>query len=360
MEKSEISGIKIACVYIGTVVGAGFATGQEIVQFFVSFGLPGLWGILLSTLLFVLYGVLIMHLGAKFSAKSHLEILDGIKAKAPKQMMDVLIMISLFGALTAMMAGAGAVFAQQWGLPAILGSFFMGTVASLTVLRGFRGVISAVSAVVPFLLLSVFIIAGYTLLYGYGLFAFPPQAARERALMGNWFFAALLYAAYNILMSASVLAPLGGAAKNRRQIFYGAAWGGIGLGAASLFIYLAILSDFSGAGGREVPLLYLAGRISPLVTLAFTFVLLAEIYTTAVGALYGFSTRLAELGRGKTAGLICITAGLAFLASLFGFSNLVRYLYPIQGYGGLVFLILICYAGLKSWHLAKKKKRKKL
>ena len=36
----------------------------------------------------------------------------------------------------------------------------------------------------------------------------------------------------------------------------------------------------------------------------------------------------------------------AFFASLLGFSNLVRYLYPLQGYGGLIFLVALAISAL--------------
>jgi uncharacterized membrane protein YkvI len=155
-------------------------------------------------------------------------------------------------------------------------------------------------------------------------------------------------------MSAAVLAPLGAVAEDRRAVFRGGALGGIGLGAASLMIYLALTVSSAETRGLEVPLLHLAGQIAPLVGAMFSMVLLAEIYTTAVGALYGFSARLtvqfqAEERRHVTpTRLIVGVSVLAFLASLFGFSNLVSTLYPLQGYGGIVFLIALLYAKWKG------------
>jgi len=343
MNQKGVSGVKIAMVYVGTVVGAGFATGQEILQFFVRFGIGGLWGILLSTVLFVLYGVFIMQLGMAFAARSHLEVIRGIGGRSFGVVMDALIMLSLFGAVTAMLAGSGALFAQQFGVPAALGSVMMAVLTAVTVMRGLHGVINAISAVVPFLLVSVLGISVYALLSA----PLDLQAGLQISgggLMGNWLWAAILYASYNILMSASILAPLGGAASDQRAVFRGGALGGILLGGASLLIYLALSASLAETGHLEVPLLHLASRIGPLAGAFFSAVLLAEIYTTAVGSLYGFSARLAGIGS-PTASMktIAITA-LAFLASLFGFSNLVSTLYPLQGYGGILFLLVILYA----------------
>ena len=342
MEQRDVSGLKIAMVYIGTVVGAGFATGQEVLQFFVAFGFSGVWGLLLSTALFIGYGILIMQIGMKTAATGHREILPQIGGSLFQTAMDVLIMVSLFAALTAMLAGTGAMFIQQFRLPPALGNALMALATVLTVLGGLRGVIRAISAVVPFLLVSVVVISVFALIEGLPDFSAVP-AAPQRGLMGNWLWAATLYGSYNILMSAAVLAPLGAEASNRRAIFRGGALGGIGLGVASLMIFLAIGANLEVAT-LEVPILYLAAQISPLVGALFSVVLVAEIYTTAVGALYGFSARLTGLvPRGK-AGIMIGAATLAFFASLFGFSNLVRYLYPLQGYGGLLFLVALLFA----------------
>ena len=348
MEQRGVSAVKIAMVYIGTVVGAGFATGQEILQFFVSFGLGGLWGILLSTGLFILFGVLIMKIGLRLSAQSHFDVLGQIGGPLFQAAMDGLIMLSLFGGLTAMMAGTGAMFAQQLGLSPALGNALMGLLTAITVLRGLRGVIAAISAVVPFLLVSVLLISLFTLKNA------PPDfqlglGGTGSGLLGNWLWAAILYTSYNIILSASVLGPLGAEAKHRRTVLLGGALGGLGLGFASLMIYLAISASGAEVSYLEVPMLHMALQIAPIAGVLFSLVLVAEIYTTAVGALYGFSARLMERNGRQGIAKITLTVSAAFFASLLGFSNLVRYLYPLQGYGGIVLLLALLWA----WHKGK-------
>jgi len=335
-------------VYIGTVVGAGFATGQEILQFFVSFGLGGLWGALLTTGLFMFFGVVTMQIGHVLRAKSHLEVIGHVGGGRFQTVMDVLIMVSLFGALTAMMAGTGALFAQQFGISAALGSLIMGVLTVMTVLRGLGGVIHAISIVVPFLLVSVLAISVFSLTQA------PPDFTAEaahpgRGLMGNWLTAAMLYVSYNILMSVSVLGPAGGLAADRRAVWRGGVLGGAGLGAASILIYLALSGTRAETGHLEVPILYMAGGIAPAAGALYSLVLFAEIYTTAVGALYGFSARLSA-GRERRFGtrVIIGAAAGAFLVSLFGFSGLVRYMYPLQGYGGIILLIALVWVKVRG------------
>ena len=55
--------IKIAGVFIAFIIGSGFATGQEIMQFFTSNGLYSLVSILISLILFVYFGSTIISSG---------------------------------------------------------------------------------------------------------------------------------------------------------------------------------------------------------------------------------------------------------------------------------------------------------
>jgi len=346
LEKKNISALKIAAAYIGTVVGAGFATGQEILQFFAAFGLNGLWGIILATGLFILFGAIIMELGFWLNAKSHLEIIRHTGGPVFGAVMDVMISLCLFVALTAMMAGTGALFSQQFGLTGVLGNLIMAVLSVMTVLTGIRGVISAISAVVPFLLAAVIAISVFSIINT------PPVFSQSggNSFIGNWLMAAILYASYNIIMSISILGPLGASSPDKKTVIRGGVLGGFGLGAASVMIYLAICGNTSDVSNLEVPMSYIAGKVSPVVQMLYGVVLVAEIYTTAVGALYGLSARIGNIAKSpkKGSAIIIGAAIAALLASLLGFSNLVKYLYPIQGYCGIALLGSLLYIKIKS------------
>jgi uncharacterized membrane protein YkvI len=75
MTKEGVSTLRVAATYIGTIVGAGFATGQEVLQFFARFGSAGIFGLVLTTLMFMFFGYIIMDLGRKLNSRSHLKII---------------------------------------------------------------------------------------------------------------------------------------------------------------------------------------------------------------------------------------------------------------------------------------------
>ena len=334
---TEISPLKAGAAYIGTVVGAGFATGQEILQFFTNFGAKGMWGIALSTFLFICFGYIIMSVGNSRSARSHLEVIDGTGGHLLTKFMDVLITFFLFGSLTAMIAGTGAIAREQLGVSAVWGSLFMTVLTTATVLYGIDGIINSISAVVPFLLLSIAGISGYCIIKAPPIYA-EAQTAVQSGLISNWLTAAILYTSYNTVISISVLGPLGTKLSGKKAILKSAAIGGLGLGIGSAMIYAALLLNIGEAPRYEIPMLYLAG--TPLIKALYTAVLTAEIYTTAIGSLYGFTARLTSgiISPRRGVPLTLAAAATAFFASFASFSGIVKILYPLIGLGGLLLL----------------------
>lgn len=345
---SSLSIFKIASAYIGTVVGAGFASGQEVLQFFNAYGTIGILGIAISSFLFFFIGYSILMLGRNLKAKSHVDIVLFTNGEICGSFIDVIITIFLFGGLAAMIAGAGAIFKEQFLISPIWGTLVMAVVTLLTVITGTKGVINAISYVVPFLIVSVLFISIYSLLNN-------PVTGKEiqiaSALNGatpNWLVSAINYASYNLVVAIAVLTPMGSETKSKRKLFWGALLGAAGLGISMIAIYFCLLTNITDIYAMEVPMIEIAYKISFVIKTLFAIVLFAEVYTTAVGNLYGFVQRI-PLKLSKTY-IIVITTFFAFMVGQLGFSNMVKYLYPVVGYGGIIF-----FAGVVYVWIAKRK-----
>lgn len=358
--------LRVAATYVGTVVGAGFASGQEILRFFGGFGPLGLVGVGLATVMLIGYGILVMELGRRTGARSHREVLAVVCGRRLAPVADVGLSALLLACLGVMLAAGGAIAAEQWGLPYGLGATAMAVLTALTVLAGLHGLMAANGFVVPVLILAVAGLTGATLLrHGLTLPAVPvlPQPAAAP----HWQLAALLYAGYNLVLSIAVLAPLGAQVGDRRALAGGGILGGLVLGLLGTGILLA-LGSHPEAGRQEIPLLYLA-RLQPRpVAALYTLVLWAEIYTTAIACAFGVTQRLAALGGGHSAGpagkkqrgqpegmcpgaraphplITVLTITMALALSSLGFSHLVERLYPAFGYLSLAILLLLTLRG---------------
>jgi len=344
VKKRGVSTLKVAATYIGTVVGAGFATGQEVLQFFTRFGIMGFVGLIITTIMFIFFGYIIMDLGKKLRANSHLEIIIYASGNKLGKIIDLIITFFLFGSFTAMIAGTGALVGQQFNLPIYFGNILMAVLTALTVLTGINGVIDSISIVVPFLLTAVIGTSVYSIINSTSKISATINLS-ENSLISNWFIAAILYVSYNTILSIAVLGPLGRAAEDKKALRNGAILGGLGLGLGAIMINLALSSYASEIAELEVPMIYIAGKMSTNIQTAYAVVLIAEIYTTAVGSMYGFTSRFIDINKNpnKSKLIIAVTTISALLASQFGFSNLVKFLYPIIGYCGVVLLICFIY-----------------
>ena len=120
---------KIVFVIIGTLIGAGFASGQEIYVFFFSYGIKGFIGIIISSV--GMGGLIYKTLGIinKYNINSYKDLLDIlIKNKKEnkyfnfKNIINLIINIFILVTFFIMIAGFGAYFEQQFGINSLVGS----------------------------------------------------------------------------------------------------------------------------------------------------------------------------------------------------------------------------------------------
>ena len=110
---------KVVFVIIGTLIGAGFASGQEIYLFFFSYGIKGLIGILISSALIgiVIYKALVLV--NEYQIKTYKEFLEIFFHRREKTFFNIKniinIIINSFILITffIMIAGFGAYFEQE-------------------------------------------------------------------------------------------------------------------------------------------------------------------------------------------------------------------------------------------------------
>lgn len=332
----------IATAFVGTVVGAGFASGQETLQFFTAYGRWGLAGLALAVVLFAGFGVRVLLLGRQLKAASQRPLVQWAVGPRLASAFDGLMIFFLLGTAAAMVSGAAATLVEQFGWPRWLGALLMAAASTATVLTGLRGVVGALALFAPLLIASVLAIAGYSLATGPGLAgALAWHGAAELAPVPAWWLGAELYVAYNMVLAIPILAPLGAAGRDRDSVV-GGVLGGVLLSLGAAAIHLTVASFMPAAGTLDIPMLFAARTLPPGIPLAYSVLLLGEVYTTAVAMLYGVAARFGETG-GRRFRASVLTGGAAALAGgLFPFAEVVGTLYPVIGiFGGVLLLAFL-------------------
>lgn len=340
--------IHIAGGFVGLVVGAGFASGQEILQYFTSFGWLGAVGALIATVVFSLLGMQIAQLGSELQATSHKEVIYKMAGPYLGIVMDVFISCLLFGVAVVMFAGSGAMFEQMFGIRPVVGSSVMVVLTIFTLMLNSKSILHIIAAVTPYFLLLVFGIAVYSILkMDLTLMEQHTLAIKQRAAASNWWLSAILYVSYNIATGTSILAVMGGAV-NKKAARWGGFFGGILLGLLILIIHIAMLTKIDIAAGKALPMLALANDMHPLVAVLMIIALFAMMYNTAVGMMYSLTVRVVSPDKNIFKTLVVFLGLVGFIVSFIGFTTLVSKLYSVMGYAGFLLIFVIVLSLFKK------------
>lgn len=336
----------LVIAYLGAVIGAGFASGQEIVQFFVNYGSRGLDGGIIAGVLFALSGALLLNTAHNHSISNYQNLLEYLFGRSWGRVVDLMLAAFLFLGISTMIAASGAIFSEHLYLSKYLGIMVAYFLIVLMLGAGKKGLIRSYNLLVPVKLILLLGITAYAAFCLNGNESIYTNTIKTYT-PGNWATASILYVAYNFALAMVVLTeyqPL----TTRRQAVGGAIWGGLLLGFLVVIYYMAMAKFLPEVTWYEVPMLFITGRISSLVKTVYILVLWVGILTTALANAYGFSQRTARLTGMKyqTCLIICITMALPL--SMQSFSALVGKVYPLFGLLGIFILAALIYKSVKE------------
>ncbi|MFC5588031.1 hypothetical protein ACFPRA_03880 [Sporosarcina soli] len=340
--------LKMGSAFIGIIVGAGFASGQEILQYFTSFGMLGIAGAIVSTALFAYLGMTLTRIGSRMRTISHKEAIYKISGRYLGIIVDYVIIFTLFGVGVVMLAGAGSNLNQQFGVPSYIGSLLMVVLVFLTVLLNVDKVVGVIGSITPFLIVAVVLVSIYCLATLDTTFAIlNPIAQDVKTTLPNWFVSSVNYVSFNIATGASMSLVMGGVEKDEKIAKWGGFVGGLGLGILILLSHLAIFSKIESVGTAELPMLAIINDISPYLAVLMAFVLYGMIFNTAVGMFYAFGARFIPIGTKGFKVFVFFTLVIGYALSFLGFTKLVAYFYPLIGYLGLFLVAALIVASFR-------------
>ncbi|MBU0438375.1 YkvI family membrane protein [Staphylococcus succinus] len=343
----------IASAFIGVIVGAGFASGQEVLQYFTSFGLMGTIGAIITTALFAYVGMMLVWLGSKSKTDSHKEVIHQITGastfgKLLGWIIDLVIIFTLFGVGVVMIAGAGSNLNQQFGLPPIIGTLLMTVLIILAGMLKVEGVVKVIGNITPFLIIFILVISFYSFLStDTPISQLNDLSNAKPSSLPNWFVAGINYASFNTAVGASMAIVMGGSEKNTKVAATGGLVGGIALGVMIVLSHLAIFKQIDVVGDMEMPMLGIVNHISPILGIIMAIVIFGMIFNTGLGMFYAFATRFTVVDTVRFKIFYTGTVIIGLLLSFVGFTDLVAIFYPLIGYLGLVLILVLFYAPFK-------------
>ena len=269
--------IKIALVIIGAIIGAGFASGQEIYIFFFSYGKEGIIGIIIScTLLGItIYKSLKIILENNIeNYKEFLEYIINIDNKSKKYIINVInIIINIFILVTfyIMISGFGTYLEQSMSIPQIKGSIILAILCIITLSNEIKGIIKVSESVVPILIISIIIVGIQSLNY-INISNITKYIIKTNQT--NWIISSILYASYNTILLIPTLISI-------KKILDKKAIGKISITVTIIIIILAISIYISmikidvNINNLEMPVTYIISQQFPHLKIIYGIIKLA-------------------------------------------------------------------------------------
>ena len=328
--------IKTSAVIISSIIGAGFASGKEIFEYFAKYGIYSIFFIipLFCCISFFVYTFL--HFGQKTKTLNYQTcnriLCKNITIKDKTiNPFTIFLLISFLILSSAMFSALVALFETYFvGGNKIL--YFALSIAITYILlkNSFEKFGWLSNIIVPFI---IFLIAlnlicsvnteNFVTYFGEpSIFPLP--------------FLTIMYASQNTFFCSFVIMNLGKDLNKNQRLLVSL----IVAGVISLLILLGILCFLFNPTliCSNMPFAEIAIAINPVFSIIFAIILFAAIVTTYATSL----TSLKEFFNGtkkhnKTWGLIMIIV----LISLFDFGKIVEYLYPIIGVFGIVYFFRV-------------------
>lgn len=350
LQTVEKTSVLRVLTYAGAIVafliGSGFATGQEILQYFTSYGYWGVFGTGALVLLLMTYvAVEFFSVGQAKKFERPSMIFHYYCGKHLGTFFDFFSVLFVFLSFTVMVAGAGAVFEEHYGLSKFIGGIGLAVAVGISVWFGLKSLVDVIGKIGP-LIVVIAIALGVV-----GIVRNPGGIAEGNALLPelaltqastNWFMAALSYVGFCMLWLAAFLTALGKTARSRKEATSGALVGAVAFSVACIIVGLGLLANITRVGNTEIPMLVLASDVNVVLASGISVMILAGIYTTAVPLLWTVSSRFFA---DKTPRFKYLTIGLAAVGTVIGlvlpFSQMVNIVYVINGYVGILLLVLM-------------------
>jgi len=343
--------------FIGLLIGSGFTTGQEILQYFVAYKFWGIASVILMFILFVYVGVSFVAVGSEQQFEEPKNIYHYYCGKVVGTFFDYFSVIFLYMSFWVMIAGAGATMHEQFGLPTWLGGVIIGALTLITLFFGFNKLVDIVGAIGPVtsVLAIILGIAGIVMNPS-GVTGFVnevPGLLESGELLSagsNWFMACASYVGFCMMWLAVFMTNLGKTANSKKEAKGGAIFGALLYSVAVIVLMFGLAANLTEISGTQIPTLALARRINPFLAIVFSIIVFTEIYTTAGPLLWAPVKRFAIDEKSNRYRILLVVMGVIgiVVGLVVPFAKLINVIYVINGYVGFMLFFMMVVTDVRT------------
>jgi len=329
---------KIIFVLIGTFVGAGFASGKEVFNFFTIYSFNGIISIFIfSFLLFLLinkcltiktklqinsYNEFILYLEKKYKFFNHRFFLFIINIFLAS---SFYIMIAALSSLFDYQFNIAKFFTITWSIFICFFIFYKKNIKFIYIIN---------SILMPILILFITSLC----LFNTNLNNINLTEINNSSNIFTAIFMGLLYLSYNSLLLIPIIFDLKINEKNNNFIL--SLIFSLIILLLTFLINLLLLSFYNLIYNLELPILFISNSSIKIFSYLYFFIILSAIFTTMISSGYSF---VSNFNKNNFKIKLIIFLLFAFIFCIFSFSTLINFFYPLFGLIGLAQIFLILF-----------------
>lgn len=329
--------IKSISIIIGTMIGAGFASGKEVYIFFVKYGVAGILGAVISTIMTATIIYMTIKISKHCEVESNNQFVDLIsKNKTVSSIVKKIINTFLLASFWIMCAGLCSFFKQEFKIPIIITAIISGTIIYIILMKNIEGIVKLNSIIVPIMIIAIIAIGIKN--------STPTIKIQPESEVLPSIVKAILYTSYNSIILIPIIVSISKNIKHEKNVKIISFISSIIILTMLILIYQMLLSTNMDISKVEMPILaILSGKIDKVM---YGVSIITAIITSVISAGYGALENIKNKNEYKMAVLaICV---LEIPISYIGFGNLVTVLYPVFGAIGIIQIILVIKSYCKN------------
>lgn len=340
--------IAVAGAIIAFVIGSGFATGQELIQFYVSNGVIGCIGsLIISGTLLAWVCSIMMEDGYRLQLNTANSIWRYYCGPIVGKIIELFNIAFQFMLLVMMTAGAGASLQQYAGIDPVIGRAILAAMMLLTVMLGMKRLTKILGGIGIALMILGILVAVVGIVRNADSLQFADEVLSTKVMAKAspyWWLSGLLYPAFTIICLAPFTSGVSRELPSDKDAKVGGLLGIGGIMAISALVCVALMATAQFTAEADVPTLVMAKSINDTFGFLYCIVLILGIFSTAVSLLWLFCNSVFGDENSLKFKLLAVLSSIcSFFGSVMPFKTIVNIILPYTGYLGLVVIACVLF-----------------
>lgn len=361
-----------AGAFVSFNVGAGFASGNELLQFFGSWGKGMVPAVIAGFVTTLIYCVCLYYVGQSVNFEKSIDTYMFFGGKYLGKFFQIFVAVLTAATAMLMFSGAGSLLWQQFGLPQWVGAVILGTFAVCVVLGGLTTVQNVLGYAGIVILVYILIFGIISLvnpassmdqaagvaemvqegkIWQANMFSlYPLSLIPQLAELNSPVLDGILYGTLCITTGFPFYLSLGQRSKKNGEAIGAAIFSTIAFFACVSLVLILVMMNFDAVINPATdemfpfPAIAAVHSIWPAGSWTYVIIIFAGIFTTYTGFLWSINHMFfenKEKSRSSRIFVVLLTVFGIVLGSVLPFSQLVNILQPISGIVGVVMIITI-------------------